>query len=136
MASQGGYSLIAVIVEATVLLVSFLGLYIGILYAEAQLIQNYHTRVATLLAAGELDWQMRSLHVRNEPDMFLSRNVVIEEYADGTSLKGVMTMDATVDEDQSMGDSMIYTAVEVKIRWTEPADNKIRSIVMREDYYR
>jgi hypothetical protein len=58
LASQGGYTLIAVIVEATVLLVSFLGLYIGIVYAEAQLIQNYRTRVATLLAPAK--WIGRS----------------------------------------------------------------------------
>ncbi|MCD4829548.1 MAG: hypothetical protein K8R90_09005 [Candidatus Cloacimonetes bacterium] len=136
LASQGGYTIIAVIVEATVLLVSFLGLYIGILYAEAQLVQNYHARVATLLAAGEVDWQMRFLKVRGRPDYFIDKEIIIEEYPELESLKGKMTMNVREETDMSTGEPIDFLIIEVKIRWLNPVDRKFRSIMVREDYFR
>jgi len=137
LASQGGYSLIAVIVEATVLLVSFLGLYIGILYAEAQLIQDYHTRVATLLAAGEIDWQMYWLKTHSTPKQIIPpRDVVIEQYSGTSKLSGKMSLDYHIDTDHSTGDAYDYIVVEAKVTWKNPVDNKTRSVMVREDLFK
>ena len=56
--SDGGFTLISVLMEGLIIAVAFIGLYIGILYAEATLVENYHNRVAILHASGELDYQM------------------------------------------------------------------------------
>ncbi len=135
LASQGGYTLIAVIVEATVLLVSFLGLYIGIVYAEAQLIQNYRTRVATLLAAGEVDWQIYYLDKFNRTDSFISKDVVIQDNDGIADLNGTMSLNVYENTDLSTGNPIDYTVVEVTVRWVDPADNQNRSVMVREDYF-
>ena len=136
LTSQGGFSLIAMIVEATVLLVAFLGLYIGIVYAEAQLVQNYHTRVATLLAAGEVDQQIRYIKLTNEPRPIGLKTVTIEQYPDGSRLQGTMTLNHYLDEDLSSADPLVFHVVEVQVRWRNPADSKTRSIMVREDFFR
>jgi len=135
LASQGGYTLIAVIVEATVLLVSFLGLYIGIVYAEAQLIQNYRTRVATLLAAGEVDWQIYYLDKFKRTDSFISKDVVIQDNDGIADLNGTMSLNVYENTDLSTGNPIDYTVVEVTVRWVDPADNQNRSVMVREDYF-
>jgi len=135
LASQGGYPVSAVIVAAPVLLVSFLGLYIGIVYAEAQLIQNYRTRVATLLAAGEVDWQIYYLDKFNRTDSFISKDVVIQDNDGIADLNGTMSLNVYENTDLSTGNPIDYTVVEVTVRWVDPADNQNRSVMVREDYF-
>ncbi len=134
--SDGGFTLISVLMEGVIILVAFIGLYIGIVYAEATLVDNYHNRVAILHASGELDYQMLQIEIYSEPDRFLTRTVTLDR--DGNHrLNGTMTMNDWSDTDSSTGfASMMYYAVEVTVTWKNPSDNETRKITLREDYFR
>ncbi len=133
--SDGGFTLISVLLEGIIILIAFIGLYIGILYAEATLVENYHNRVAILLASGELDHQMLRIERTGNPRVFVPKTVTIDE--DGSHhLNGTISMRTWMDTDSSTGfASMEFHAVEVTISWKNPANKKNQKVVLREDYF-
>jgi hypothetical protein len=134
--SDGGFTLISVLMEGVIIAVAFIGLYIGILYAEATLVENYHNRVAMLHASGELDYQMLYVERHGYPLPFLNKTVTIDQEGFHT-LRGTMTMNAWTDADNSTGfASMEYNAVEITVTWKNPSDKKRKQVTLREDYFR
>ena len=55
--AQGGFTLVEALVLTLVIVVLVVSVYIGVVFAEKQLLVNYRDRVATLLVAGELEME-------------------------------------------------------------------------------
>lgn len=134
--NQDGISLIETIVTMLIMAFALVSIYIGILYAEKQMQRNYHDRVATLAASGELDWQFYYLSVHKEFDMFSGRAVVLDNLARGRTLNGVMSIQRRDTYETPFGTTVPYTPIEAKVTWIEPGDDTQRSIVVREDFYK
>ncbi len=135
--SDGGFTLISVLMEGLIIAVAFIGLYIGILYAEATLVENYHNRVAILLASGELDFQMLNIERFGQPSNLPSQSSVIIDQDALHTLRGTLTKRQWVDADNSTGfASMEFTAVEITVTWKNPDDKETRKVTLREDYFK
>jgi len=76
--NESGMTLIEVLVTSLVILFTVISIYIGVVFAEKQLIRNYRDRVATLLASGEMEWQYYRQRAFNAFDLFGERQVVID----------------------------------------------------------
>ncbi|MDZ4121994.1 MAG: hypothetical protein U1C33_06205, partial [Candidatus Cloacimonadaceae bacterium] len=50
--NEKGVTLLEVMVTSIVIVATILSIYIGVVYAEKQVLRNYHDRVATLKASG------------------------------------------------------------------------------------
>jgi hypothetical protein len=108
----------------------------GILYADKQVQRNYHDRVATLIASGEMDWQVYYKKDFKSFDLFTGRPVDIkDDRLKHGVLKGVMSTTVKDTWENPFGLSIPYSIVEVSVSWIEPGDNKVRKIVIREDFY-
>jgi hypothetical protein len=122
---------------ATMIIVAFamISIYMGILYADKQVQRNYHDRVATLLASGELDWQTYYKKNNKQFQLFTHRTVLIDRLNRGIALNGDMSTRLVETYENPFGMIVPFSALEVIVRWQEPGDRGFRSIVVREDYY-
>ncbi len=137
LSNEKGITLLEVMVTAIVIVGTILSIYIGIVYAEKQILRNYRDRVATLLASGELEWQY--FHYTNYNGAFApynNRSVVIDYLPKGKQLTGTMTVSVTPTAELYGSLSLPYYAIQATVRWIEPGDNRERSIILREDIYR
>ena len=135
---EDGLTLVEVLAASVIIVVAAIGVYIGILYAEAQLNRNYHDRVATLLASGECDWQYYRKVYHDAFDEFLPREVVIDEFegsAKHQPLRGMMSMELYENVEVVFGRTMRYKELSVQIEWDEPLAGK-RVMLVREDVFR
>ena len=112
-----------------------IGLYTGIIYADKQIQRNYHDRVATLHASGELEWQIFYRKNYKQYDLFTGRSVVIDKLAREKELVGQMSVRLTEAVESPFGTYVPYEILEVTVVWTEPGDRTQRKIVIREDFY-
>ena len=133
--NERGITLLEVIATSIIVAVSLIGLYTGIIYADKQIQRNYHDRVATLHASGEIEWQTFYKKNYKEFDPFTSRTVVIDKLARGKVLNGVMSTKLSESQDTPFGTTVPFTILEVSVVWTEPGDKTIRRIVVREDFF-
>jgi hypothetical protein len=133
--NERGISLLEVLATAIIVAVALISLYTGIIYADKQVQRNYHDRVATLHASGELDWQTYYYKNYKEFDLYNTRTVVIDKLYRGRLLNGVMTTRLTETYENAFGTIVPYKILEISVSWLEPGDKTTRKVVVREDYY-
>lgn len=134
--NQKGVTMIETMAMVAIIAVAMLSLYAGILYADKQVQRNYHDRVATLHASGELDWQTYYRRNYKEFDNFSNRAVVLDkDNLKGKFLYGYMSTKVTETFESPQGTILPYSIMEVSVSWQEPGDKTPRKIVVREDFY-
>jgi hypothetical protein len=132
--SEKGVTLLEVLATGIIVLVALISIYTGIIYADKQVQRNYHDRVATLHASGEIEWQTFYMKNYKVFDTFSSRTVLIDKLKRG-NLNGQMTERKVETFENPFGVSVPYNILEVTVSWVEPGDNRTRRIVVREDFY-
>ena len=132
---EKGITLLEVMATSIIVAVALISIYTGIIYADKQVQRNYHDRVATLHASGELEWQM--YHKKNYKvfDTYNSKTVLIDKLYRNAPLNGTMTTKIKETQESVISVSVPYAIVEVSVTWTEPGDKTPRTIVVREDFY-
>jgi len=133
--NEKGVTLLEIMATGIIVAVALIGLYTGIIYADKQVQRNYHDRVATLHASGEVEWQL--YHYKNYKtfDLFTGRTVVIDRLKNNRVLNGQMTVKLEEELETPLGSSVNFRIMEVSVTWTEPGDKTSRKIVVREDFY-
>jgi len=135
--NEKGVTLLETLATTIIIAFAMISLYMGIIYADKQVQRNYHDRVATLQASGELDWQAYYIKNYKEFDIYNDRQVVLDRLARG-SLIGFKSTSSKAALENPFGLSVPYTILTVSVRWLEPGDTgkgKERRIVVREDFY-
>lgn len=134
--SEHGFTLVEVLVSTLVLVVSIITIYIGIVYAESQVTNNYRDRVASLLASGELELQHYYFVKRGGFNLHNGADVLIQELPRNRRLMGRMTVSTREENDNNVaGVALKITVLEVKVQWRDPQTDELHFIKMREDYY-
>lgn len=132
---QRGISLIETVAVAGVIAMLVVSIYIGVVYAEKQLLQNYRDRVATLLLSGELDMEYYR-HSRGKPfELQLNKEYILDDSDPDHILRGTMTVEVRNDQETSNEHLFNYRILEARMTWTDTATNKSRVLTMREDYF-
>ncbi len=127
--------MIEVLVLVVVMVVLFLSVYIGVIYAENTILNNYRDRVATLLISGELEMEYFR-HTRSRPfQLQQGTEYVIDELARGRQLKGRMYVSLTRGVESSNERMLNFITLTGTLTWLDPATKKNRYIRMREDYF-
>jgi prepilin-type N-terminal cleavage/methylation domain-containing protein len=135
LGSQDGFTLIEVIISVVILAMVIVTIYIGIIYAETQILNNYRDRVATLLASGELELQQYYYSKVNGFRMHSGKDVVIDKLPKNKVLMGRLTIELKKDTEFAGGQLYDFRYLLVTVRWKDPGTKKERFITMREDYY-
>jgi len=135
LGSQDGFTLIEVIISVVILAMVIVTIYIGIIYAETQILNNYRDRVATLLASGELEMQQYYYSKVNGFRMHSGKDVVIDKLPKNKVLMGRLTIELKKDTEFAGGQLYDFRYLLVTVRWKDPGTKKERFITMREDYY-
>jgi len=135
LCNEQGYTLIEALISSMIIVVIIITIFIGIVFAEKQLSRNYHDRVATLHASGELEWQYYYRKTFNRFNIAGEKNVTIDLLPRNKVLPGKMGIVLTAGEENVGVASMTFSTLEVKVSWTEPGDKKLRTVVLKEDFY-
>lgn len=135
LGSQDGFTLIEVIISVVILAMVIVTIYIGIIYAETQILNNYRDRVATLLASGELEMQQYYYSKVNGFRLHSGKDVVIDKLPRNRTLMGRLTVELKKDTEFAGGQLYDFRYLLVTVRWKDPGTKKERFITMREDYY-
>jgi prepilin-type N-terminal cleavage/methylation domain-containing protein len=133
--SESGMTLLEVLATSIIVAVALISLYTGIIYADKQVQRNYHDRVATLHASGELEWQTYFFKNYKTFELYTGKNVVLDVLPRGRTLNGQMTTRLIETFENPLGTIVPYKILEVSVVWIEPGDRTQRRIVVREDYY-
>jgi hypothetical protein len=133
--SESGITLLEILATGIIVAVALISIYTGIIYADKQVQRNYHDRVATLYASGELDWQTYYKKNYKVFDVFnYGKPVIIDKLKNG-NLMGSMTMKVSEQFETPLGVNVTYNVMVVAVTWSEPGDNTTRRIIVREDFY-
>lgn len=137
LSDEKGVTLLEILVTSIVIVATILSIYIGVVYAEKQVLNNYRDRVATLLASGELEWQYFHYHNYNHTfSTFNNRPVIIDQLPKGKKLMGSMSVQVTPLAELYAAQSVPYNNVKVSVSWVDPGTKKPRTVVLIEDFYR
>ncbi|MCB5225013.1 MAG: prepilin-type N-terminal cleavage/methylation domain-containing protein [Candidatus Cloacimonadaceae bacterium] len=132
---QRGFTLIETVAVAAVIALLVITIYIGVVYAEKQLLTNYRDRVATLLLAGELDMEYYR-HSRSKPfELQLNKEYILDDRDPDYILRGSMTIELKNAQETSNEQLFNYRILEARMTWIDTATQKPRVITMREDYF-
>ncbi len=132
---QSGITLLETLAVMVVLVVTLLTVYIGVVYAERQLLTNYRDRVATLLITGELEMEYLR-HSRSKPFQLQSnKEYIIDDHNPNRILRGRMTIESHRAQESSNEQLLKYIYLEATLSWTDPGSQRERHITMREDYF-
>ena len=132
---QKGMTLLEVLAVMVIIVVMVLAIYIGIVYAEKQLLINYRDRVATLLVTGELEMEYYR-HVHDKPfELQVNREYIIDDRDPNHILVGYMTIEQKTAQESSNEQLLNYIYLEATLRWIDPDTKKERFSRMREDYF-
>ncbi|MDD4223745.1 MAG: hypothetical protein PHD87_04095 [Candidatus Cloacimonetes bacterium] len=135
LAGQSGITLLETLAVVAVIAVMLVAIYIGVVYAERQLLINYRDRVATLLITGELEMEYYR-HSRSKPfELQVNREYIIDDLNPDHILRGKMTIASRNAQESSNEQLLNYVYLETTLRWTEPNSQTERFIRMREDYF-
>lgn len=130
-----GFTLLEALVLVVVMVILFLSLYTGIVYAEKTLATNYRDRVVTLLLAGELEMEYYR-HTRGYPfQLQNAQEYVIQEFERGRVLKGRLTVSAQSGIETSNQRPLNFVALTATMTWVDPITKQPRVLRMREDYF-
>lgn len=130
-----GLTLIEALVLVLVIVILVISIYIGVVFAEKQLVTNYRDRVATLLVTGELEMEYYR-RTRNQP--FLLHNgteFVIDELGKNKVLTGRMTIELRRGQESSNEQLLDFVYLVATLTWRDPFTKEQRYIRMREDYF-
>ena len=133
--NEKGITLLEILATGIIVAVALIGLYTGIIYADKQVQRNYHDRVATLHASGEVDWQLYYYKNYKTFDLYTGRTVIIDKLQKNRVLNGLMAVKLTGALETPLGSNVNFNILEVSVTWTEPGDKTTRKIVIREDFY-
>jgi len=133
--NQNGITLIDVMATTAIMAFALISIYMGIMYAEKQMQRNYHDRVATLAASGELEWQFYYKESYKTFDLFSGRAVVLDNLARGRTLNGSLSVRKSDTYESPFGVNVPFQVLEATVAWQEPGDKTTRSVVVREDFY-
>jgi len=135
--NERGMTLLEVLVTMTIIVVTILSIYIGVVYAEKQVLRNYRDRVASLYATGELDYQY-SLYNANKSlgDLRpITKTVTLDYLPKNKVLSADVNVDVIPMAEAYNSLVLNYMRVKVTVKWYEAGDDRVRSIVMVEDFY-
>ncbi len=132
---QSGITLIETLVLMLVIVILVISVYIGIIYAERQLLANYRYRAATLLVVGELEMEYYR-HSRSKPfELQLGREYVLDDRDPEYILRGNMTVEVKSGLESSNEQLLNFKYLEATLSWKDPLNEETRYIRMREDYF-
>lgn len=132
---QSGITLIETLVLMLVIVVLVVSVYIGIVYAERQLLTNYRYRAATLLVVGELEMEYYR-HSRSKPfELQRGREYVLDDRDPEHILRGNMTVEIRSGQESSNEQLLNFKYLEATLSWQDPVTEETRYIRMREDYF-
>ncbi|HOU72261.1 MAG TPA: hypothetical protein PLB85_02675 [Candidatus Syntrophosphaera sp.] len=135
LSRQSGITILETMAVMTVVVVTVLAIYIGVVYAERQLLTNYRDRVATLLITGELEMEYYR-HTRSKPfELQLNKQYILDDTNPEHVLCGNMTVTTRNAQETSNEQLLNYIQLEATFRWIDPGSKKERYIRMREDYF-
>ncbi len=149
-----GVTLVEVIVMAIIVSVAMLGLHISLLYAETQMVRNYHERKAYLLASGQLELCQQKMNNQNVDQNVRSiylmasglgyqnwddDDIYIVDNGEQQIIPTVKTSYKT-GIDQCNGTALQFVQVTATVKWTDPtykygAAERTKTIKMQEDFY-
>jgi len=130
-----GFTLIEALVLVVVLVILITSLYIGIIYAEKTLANNYRDRLVMQLLAGQLELEYYR-HQNSIPfQLQNNKEYVIQVPEKGRPITGKMTITAQVGRDESNERSIKFTALIATMVWKDPYTHQNRSLSMREDFF-
>ena len=127
--AQGGFTLVEALVLTLVIVVLVVSVYIGVVFAEKQLLVNYRDRVATLLMEYYRSSRRRPFELQQ------AREYVLDDIGKSETLKGRMTIELKYGEESSNEQVIKYQILEATFRWMDTTTKKERYIRMREDYF-
>lgn len=133
--AQGGFTLMEALVLTLVIVILVVSVYIGVVYAEKQLLVNYRDRVATLLVAGELEMEYYRSSRKRPFELQKGREYVLDDIGKSEALIGYMTIELKHGEESSNEQQIKYQILEATLRWVDTTTKKERYIRMREDYF-
>ncbi len=152
--NEKGMTLVEVIVMAIIVSVAMLGLHISILYAETQMVRNYHERKAYLLASGQLELCQQKMNNQNidrniRPLYTKASGLGYENWVDNDIYivkEGEKRIIPTVTAsyrtyiDMCNGTALQYVQVTATVSWMDPTyksgtAERTKSIKMQEDFY-
>lgn len=132
---QSGMTLIEALVLVLVIVILVISIYIGVVFAEKQLVTNYRDRVATLLVTGELEMEYYR-HSRSQPFLLQTGvEYVIDELTKGKVLTGRMTIELRRGQESSNEQLLDFVYLVATLTWRDPFTKEPRYIRMREDYF-
>ena len=147
--SEAGFGIIQVLATLVIASVAIAGLFVTSYYVRQKATENYHTRVAMLHATEVLE-KIKLFNRNNDGPVDvthipgLAGNVVIESH-DDHNLMGLIHNPRVAygQVDLMVAPYCVYDIVTVEVTWIEGAEdsygeteNKKRSVVLREDYFR
>ncbi|MBW6514294.1 MAG: prepilin-type N-terminal cleavage/methylation domain-containing protein [Candidatus Syntrophosphaera sp.] len=132
---QQGMTLLEVIVVMLIIVVMVISIYIGIVYAERQLLTNYRDRVATLLLNGELEMEYYRYSRSNPFQLQANVQYVIDDLNPDHIQHAYMTIERKTGQETSNEQLLNFVYLEATMRWTDQVTQKERFIRMREDYF-
>ncbi len=133
--SEKGITLIEALVTVAILVGVVVTIYIGVIYAENQIMQNYRDRVATLLASGELEMQHYYYSTSQTFRPFTRKDVIIDYLPRNKVLMGNLSISIKKDTEYAAGQVYNMAYLIAKVSWIDPKTRKERFITLREDYY-
>lgn len=138
---ERGITLVEVLVSAVVMVVLITSIYIGIMYAQRETLQNYRHRAATLIAAGEIERQYNYSinHVVQIPpqfDLFQNKKIDLVPLTDRKMLEATQSVE--VRSVQLVEHGISYDVYELKsiVEWVDPDTRKQMRVVLHEDFYK
>lgn len=137
---ERGFTLIEVLIAATVLAVLVLTVYIGIMYAVKQSGLNHQYRAATNIASSELErqyfWNRYNLdQTTQRTKAFSNRPVLITELDEDNKLFGRLSV-VVEDKLEVYGTQYYpYKRVFAIVEWEYPSPRDKHKIVLQEDHY-
>ena len=138
--NERGVTLLEVLVTALVIAMLVITIYIGVVYAEKQSIQNYRNRAATLLVSGELERQyfINRYNVDQTNAVFrpfTGREVAIDVIKKDQPLIAKQHLSVQRASEFNGAQQYGYYYLISKVEWTDPSSGKQHNVLMREEYY-
>lgn len=129
-----GVSLIEVMMVSFILALMIVTIYMGVIYAETQILQNYRHRQATLIASGEVEKhyvRFRKMHSLDSPNSY---DVELDNTED-TPIVARVSITKGQAVEHNVAKQYPYFFVTAEVRWTDPYTEKTNTVKIREDFY-
>lgn len=131
---ENGVSLIETLMTTFVLALMIVTIYIGAVYAEKQVRQNYRHRVATLIASGEVEKHYVHYLKNKFMPLTTSYDVVMDDTEDSKINARVSVTQGQAVE-YNVTKQYPYYYVTAEVRWLDPDTQKVHTVKIREDFY-